>query len=94
MSTSATQAKIVRVRIKEDDGLFLATSPDLRGLLVAETTMTALIAAIPTNIAGLYKACGLEVVVSRVEDGNSDYQPWVAMPAAIARQALEQHCSC
>ena len=82
------KAKIVRIRIEEDDGLFIATSVDLKGLLVAQKTLDALQREIPKNIVSLYAACGVEVVATMIEDGND----WVAVPAVVARKALEsQH---
>jgi Domain of unknown function (DUF1902) len=41
-------ARIVRVKYDGGDaGLFFATSPDLRGLLVAKRTMDELVEAVP-----------------------------------------------
>ncbi|HEV2561128.1 MAG TPA: hypothetical protein VGT78_03215 [Rhizomicrobium sp.] len=86
MSASVNlKAKIVRIRIEEDDGLFLATSPDLKGLLAAEKTLDALQREIPKSIVALYAACGVKVVATMIEDGND----WVAVPVDVARQALE-----
>ena len=91
MSASANlKAKIVRIQIKEDDGLFLATSTDLKGLLAAEKTLDALQREIPKSIVALYAACGVEVVATMIEDGND----WVAVPVLAAREALEkQHAA-
>lgn len=50
------KAKIVRIQIKEDDGLFFATSSDLKGLLVAERTLDAVQREIPKSIVALYAA--------------------------------------
>jgi hypothetical protein len=66
MTSGSLKARIVRVKVQEGKtGLFFATSPDLRGLLVAEPTMEALWDAVPTTIRDLYAACGEHVVVSR-----------------------------
>ncbi len=90
-SNRSKRAIIVRVSIEEGKtGLFYATSPDLRGLLVAEETLDALDEAIPKAIADLYEAIGMSVIVSKVkEDDDREFHPWVAFPAEIAKQALQ-----
>jgi hypothetical protein len=91
MSGSTTTARIVRVKREEGQtGLFYATSPDLKGLLVAEPSLDALESAIPLAIAELYEACGTKVIVTKVGEQLDESLPaWVAFPAEIARQALE-----
>jgi len=85
------RAKIVRVKIEEGKaGLFYATSPDLKGLLVAEPNIDELEAAISRGIADLYAACGETVVVTKAQDGDPDFYPWVAIPAEVAQKAMEQ----
>ena len=82
------RARIVRInREKGKAGLFYATSPDLNGLLVAEATVDALQKAIPGAIRDMYAASGVEVVVSPVDEPDEG-RTWVALPAAIAREAL------
>lgn len=85
------KAQVMNVRVREGkEGLFYATSPQLKGLLVAEATMEELERAIPKAIADLYLACGLEVVVSRMESDDGDGSPWVAFPAEVAKAGLER----
>ncbi|WP_315729006.1 hypothetical protein [Bradyrhizobium sp. SZCCHNS2015] len=85
------KAKIVRVRIEEGKaGLFYATSPDLKGLLVAEPNIDELDAAISKSIADLYAAGGEAVVVTKAQDGDPDFFPWVAIPADVAERAIAQ----
>jgi hypothetical protein len=88
---TSDRALIVRVKIEEGKaGLFYATSPDLKGLLVAEPTIDALDEAIPGAIAELYEAiCGAKVVVTKAKD-DSEFYPWVAIPAHIARRVGEK----
>jgi hypothetical protein len=88
---TSDRALIVRIKIEEGKaGLFYATSPDLKGLLVAEPTIDALDEAIPQAIAELYEAvCGAKVVVTKAKD-NSEFYPWVAIPAHIARRVGEK----
>jgi len=81
--------RIVRVEREQGKaGLFYATSPDLKGLLVAEKTSEALEEAIPQAIKDLYAAHGVEVIVSPADEPPEDREMWVAFPAEIARKAL------
>lgn len=88
--TTATKAKTLRVDIQRDATLFIATSPDLKGMLVAEHSFDELIAAIPSAVQDLFAACDVPVVVSQVDDGDEMSAPWVAFPAEIARKGLER----
>jgi hypothetical protein len=91
MTSTLTTAKVVRVKVEEGKtGLFYATSPDLKGLLVAEPTIDALNDAIPKVITYMFAACGVSVVVTRATDDDPDYFPWIAIPAEQARAALER----
>ena len=86
MATTLTRADIVRVKIEQGKaGLFYATSPDLRGLLVGRPDLEALFEAVPQAITDLYAAKGIEVVVTIAKDDDPDFYPWVAIPAAVAR---------
>jgi len=92
MTSTTMKAKIVRVEVEKGKaGLLYATSPDLKGLLVAEPTLDALDISIPTAITDLYAACGVHVVVTKVEedDHKEGITPWVAFPFEIARRAIE-----
>ena len=88
MSDAMPKARLVRIRCERGKaGLIYATSPDLHGLLVAEHTIEAMTEAIPKAIRDMYAASGVEVVVSAVEEPEEGHT-WVALPAAIAREAL------
>ena len=53
--------RTIRVEYKEGStGLIYATSPDLKGLLVAKPTMDELVAAVPEAIADLFAAAGVD----------------------------------
>jgi hypothetical protein len=81
--------RIVRVEREQGKaGLFYATSPDLKGFIVAEKTRDALEKAIPQAIKDLYAAHGVEVIVSPADKPPEDREMWVAFPAEIARRAL------
>jgi hypothetical protein len=91
MTGTLTKAKVVRVKVEEGKtGLFYATSPDLKGLLVAEPTIDALEDAIPRVIGDMYAACGVSVAVTRGGDDDPDYTPWIAIPVEQARAALDR----
>jgi hypothetical protein len=91
MTTATMKAQIVRVKIEEGrQGLFYATSPDLKGLLVAQTTIDQLENEIPKAITALYAACNVEVVVTKAEDGDDDLTPWVAVPVALAASVMKR----
>jgi hypothetical protein len=93
MTDATMRPRIVRVeREKGKAGLFYATSPDLKGFLVAEKTREALEGAITQAIKDLYAAHGVEVIVSPADESPEDQEMWVAFPAAIARAAL--NCPC
>jgi hypothetical protein len=84
--------KIIRVQYEQGrSGLIFATSPDLNGLLVSERAMEAFDDSIPAAITDLYAACGVKVVVTKVDDAPDEgVTPWVAIRADIAQRALEQ----
>ena len=88
MSASRTLAKIIRVSIEKDSrGVFVATSPNLNGLLVVSKDLNSLLdSKISEAISALYEACGVRVAVARADDGQ-DEAPWVAMPMEVLRKA-------
>ncbi len=90
MPSKLMKAKIIRVKIEEDDaGLWLATSPDMHGLLVAASSLERMETAVPEAIRNMYLACDVDVLVSRLEDGEDALEPWVAFPTEIARRAID-----
>ena len=92
MTRILTKAKVVRVKIEEGKtGLFYATSPDLKGLLVAEPTIEALEESIPKVIADMFAVMGVnDVAVTKASDSDPEYFPWVVIPAEIAQAALDR----
>ena len=87
MSESRLQTKVVRVTLQSDpSGLIFAISPDLKGLLVAKHTVEEVLEEVPHSIAALYAACGERVIVEAVTD--SACPSWIAMPVAVAQNAL------
>jgi hypothetical protein len=87
MTKAVSRAKVVRVRREiGEGGWFYATSPDLKGLLVAEPDLAALDKMIPQAITDLYGASDIEVIVARVEDeGDMLLRSWVAIPTVLAK---------
>ena len=60
-------------------GLFYATSPDLKGLLVASATLDGLEREIPETIKALFAAREIDVAVTKAQ-GDDATAPWVAVP--------------
>lgn len=91
MTDATMKTRIVRLeRERGQAGLYYATSPDLKGLLVAAPTIEALDLEIPKAISDLYAARGVDVIVSLAEDHqDGGHETWVAFPAAAARAALD-----
>jgi hypothetical protein len=91
MPSNRSKVKIVRVRIEQGrEGLFYATSPDLRGLLVAKPDLESLYQSIPQAIKELYAVCGVEAVVMQAESDTTEYRPWVAIPTEMTAEVSEQ----
>jgi hypothetical protein len=96
MADATMRARRVRILLepKDDTGLYFATSPDLKGFLVSETSPEARNRAIPQAISDLYKACGVDVVVTKLDDpADEGVEDYVAMRAEIAQQALDARAS-
>lgn len=93
MTASKEHTTIIRVRIKQDDrGVYTATSPTVKGLLVVSKNFELLLdRLVPEAISDLFEASGQEIIVSRAREGQgeSGETPFVLMPVAIARHALE-----
>jgi hypothetical protein len=95
MSAETKVVKVIRVNIEHDPaGLFYATSPDLKGLLVAENSEQAVIEAVPEAISGLYTAMGVSVVIFPAGDLDGDHpmKTWVGVPSGLTEK-LEGVCS-
>ena len=88
MTAAAKLAKIVRVEITRDEnGFFVAKSPDLKGLLALSDSMVSLEQIVTDHIRDLYLACGERVLVTPVDDAEAAPHRWVAVPlAAIESQ--------
>ena len=82
--------EVIRVTVERNrDGWYMATSPDMPGLLVANPDESATIEDISTTISALYKAQhGLDVVVREAAwpqaNTPNEPSPWVAMRPEIA----------
>lgn len=91
MSETKMRARVVRVEHHQGkSGWFFAKSPDLRGLLVSEPTLEALERAVPQAIIDLYAACGVEVIVERLDEDFDHAPGWIAISAQVAARALEE----
>ena len=89
ISNTSMRAKIVHINVERGtSGAYFATSPELKGLMVSKMTIEAVHNDIPRAITELYAACGVDVVVTPVEDDSEFEHPWVAVPAVVAKAAL------
>jgi hypothetical protein len=97
MRKKIMKAKLVRVKIEEGKtGLFFATSPELKGLLVAEATVQEIYEVIPAAIADLYAAGGEKIIVSPVAKDDEifkDCHLWVAIPTGAVQRAIDARYS-
>jgi hypothetical protein len=80
-------AKVIRIKRELGEGnWFYATSPDLRGLLVAQETLDGLEKMVPQAITDLYAARGIEVYVVPLDEGDEGpHGAWVAVPAQLTK---------
>ena len=86
---SKLASRLVHVDIAEKSpGLFIATSKDLTGLLVAENSLMDLIEAVPGAICDLYAACGEKIVALPVDESDGSVRSWFKMPADRVQSAL------
>lgn len=94
MSATSEMTKLLNIHIERDArGVFVATSPDLRGFSAVSKDRSKLMSElIPRAISDLYLAAGQRVIVSPLEpnDPNSNDVPWIAMPAALAQRQLDE----
>jgi len=77
--------KVIHIKREQGEGnWFYATSPDLRGLLVADATPEGLEKMIPQAIANLYGAREIEISVIPLDDGDEGpHGAWVAVPVEL-----------
>jgi len=79
-----TKAQIARIIIeykKDGGGVFVATSRDVPGLLLAHRNREAVIGDIPAAIKLLFKLNrGEDVNVFPAEDKTADFEPWIVVP--------------
>lgn len=87
---ASLKAKLVNIVVERGtSGAYFATSPEIKGLQVAGMTLADVQHKLPLAIAEMYAACGVEVVVTPVEDdGDEIDHTWVAVPTVIAKAAL------
>jgi hypothetical protein len=90
VSDSHFQPKRVFVRVEEvPGGRVMATSNELRGLMVAANSVDELLPLVPEAIAELYEASGYSVVVTIVDKQDTDeIITLTAETSAVQRAAL------
>ena len=94
-ASTSLQAKTIRVAIKKDDDLYIATSPDLKGLVVANTDIETLKEVqIPRAIEQLYLHNEVDVVAvpiahdNDVDDGVTEL--WYPVPFEFIAQKVDE----
>ena len=72
-------AKTFNVNIEDRDGMLVATSEEVKGMLVVEYSLDALEKAIKREVEDLFAAYGYPVVVTKRDSQESDGRSrWVA----------------
>jgi hypothetical protein len=87
-------AKRVRIEItRSESGLYVASSEDVKGLLISHRDRAAIEADIPNVLRVLLKRrYNQDVIVLRLEDDDDpNLEDWVSIPAHIASEALAEH---
>jgi hypothetical protein len=81
------KAKVIRVNREMGEGnWFYATSPNLRGLLVAAPALDDLEKSIPQAITDLYAARKIDVYVVPLDGGDEGpHGAWVAVPVQLVK---------
>lgn len=99
MNPATTEkVRIIRVVVRQgDNSLLFATSPDLPGLHLAETSLDNLLAEAPAVIEALFASNGEHVIVREAvlppsTDNDAPTHHWAAIPAHIA--ASTPHATC
>jgi len=84
-------ASIIHVSItQDDDGLFVASSPDLAGFLVAHPDKNEVVNDIPNVIRMLIRRrTNQDVVVAPVSPKRDELPAWVSIPSFVATRELE-----
>lgn len=93
MTAPRDMARLIHINLNQGrEGLLYATSPELKGLLVAAADLAELEDEIPVAITEMYEAQGIKMIVARVQafEATDDYQPWVAIPEEFVRRALKR----
>jgi hypothetical protein len=77
-----TDARLITVRIERDGRLFVATSAEIKGFLLAHPSQEAVLRDIPGLLRlMLRRQLKEDVIVGRIEGST---EQWVAVPAAVA----------
>lgn len=94
MTASKNHAILVYTEtVRDERGVYVATSPTLKGFLAVSEDLEKLHnEIIPRAIADLYEACGVKMLVNRIRNDQIDEAcaPWVALPAKLVQQQLEE----
>jgi hypothetical protein len=94
MSESRLDARIVRLDYHQGNaGLWYATSPDCKGLVIGRPSIKELEEAVPQAIVDMWAACGVRVIVTKVSPQDNLGEAWVAVPQEAACRPLDARSS-
>lgn len=94
MTASQGYSTLVSTKIRQEGAVFVATSSDLAGLLVVSKDKDELEKTlIPQAIADLYRACGVDMVVTQI-DPQTEQERWVATPRSVIGATADTPSSC
>jgi hypothetical protein len=89
MTASTSYSILIPTKVVKDErGVFVATSPVLKGLIVVSKNKKELEETlIPQAIADLYLACGVHMIVTRIGADKKPDDQWVATPVEAIKAA-------
>ena len=80
------KAHIVTVNVEAGDGLYHATSPEMKELFISLETVEEVLDAVPHLIRAIYDIRGEDVTVLATDDENTTRAvPWVVLSQDVVR---------
>jgi hypothetical protein len=90
MKNEIAQAREIRVSIAKDGTLYVAESPDLRGLVVTRRELRDLFEVIPGAIEEMLAFAGNKSVVFAIASEDRDYHRFIAVPVDTVKEGVER----
>lgn len=88
MNMVANAATLVRVSIIKDETLYVAKSPDIRGLIVTRHNMEDLLEAVPPAIEEMLNFAGHRSIVVPLHGETKESPLFVALPLTLIETRL------